>query len=89
MHLIIIVIPIIAGAGLVLLLGSGLLSRGKKLKCPACGAEFAAPAFDEKVSGLGWTFPYTGLVKCPRCGEKRSRRDYLKPEVYSASSASA
>lgn len=53
--------------------------RGKKLKCPECGTVFSAPLVDQKISGLGWTFPYTGRVKCPKCGESRSRRDYLKP----------
>ena len=55
-----------------------LAGRGRQLKCPDCGTVFAAPAVDNKRSGLGWTFPYTGFVKCPKCGESRSRRDYQK-----------
>jgi predicted RNA-binding Zn-ribbon protein involved in translation (DUF1610 family) len=55
-----------------------LAVRGKQLKCPNCGTVFNAPTVDNKISGLGWTFPYTGRVKCPKCGESRSRRDYLK-----------
>jgi len=65
---------------IVVVLGSFAVSRGKKLRCPECGTVFSAPAFDEKLSGLGWTFPYMGNVRCPKCGEKRARRDYLKPE---------
>jgi predicted RNA-binding Zn-ribbon protein involved in translation (DUF1610 family) len=52
--------------------------RGKKLKCPNCGTVFPAPLMDNKFSGLGWTFPYMGRIKCPKCGESRSRRDYQK-----------
>jgi predicted RNA-binding Zn-ribbon protein involved in translation (DUF1610 family) len=55
-----------------------LAGRTKKLKCPDCGTVFNAPAMDNKRSGLGWTLPYLGVVKCPNCGEKRSRRDYQK-----------
>jgi len=49
-----------------------LLSRGKQLKCPDCEHVFYAPVMEEKLSGLGWTFPYMGSVKCPKCGNKRS-----------------
>ena len=49
---------------------------GKSLKCPDCGEVFKAPAMDEKLSGLGWTFPYMGRVACPKCGARRSRGDY-------------
>jgi hypothetical protein len=55
-----------------------LAGRGKLLKYPDCGTVFAPPAVDAKRSGMGWTLPYTGSVKCPKCGEKRSRRDYQK-----------
>jgi hypothetical protein len=72
---IIVTIPIVA---VVALMGSALLSRGKRLKC---GTVFSAPALDEKLSGLGWTFPYMGNVKCPKCAEKRRRKDYLTPEA--------
>ncbi|MEM0121517.1 MAG: hypothetical protein QW688_08785 [Thermoprotei archaeon] len=68
----------------VVFLGSSyILSRGRRLKCPECGNVFRAPMFDEKISGLGLTFPYMGRVKCPKCGVKRGRRDYLavKSEV--------
>jgi ribosomal protein S27AE len=75
---IIVTIPIVA---VVALMGSALLSRGKRLKCPECGTVFSAPALDEKLSGLGWTFPYMGNVKCPKCAEKRRRKDYLTPEA--------
>jgi len=53
-----------------------LLSRGKQLKCPECEHVFNAPVMEEKISGLGWTLPYMGRVKCPKCDNKRSRRDY-------------
>ena len=55
-----------------------LANRTKKLKCPDCGTIFNAPAFDVKRSGLGWTLPYLGSVKCPKCGRARGRRDYQK-----------
>jgi predicted RNA-binding Zn-ribbon protein involved in translation (DUF1610 family) len=55
-----------------------LAGRGRRLKCPDCGTVFAAPSVDLKRSGLGWTPPYMGVVKCPKCGESRSRRDYQK-----------
>lgn len=60
---------------------SMLAVRGKMLKCPECGTTFKAPMVDNKLSGLGWTFPYTGRVKCPNCGQSRNRRDYLKPTI--------
>jgi uncharacterized C2H2 Zn-finger protein len=56
----------------------GLSARGKKLKCPDCGTVFSAPAVDMKRSGLGWTPAYMGVVKCPKCGQTRPRRDYSK-----------
>jgi uncharacterized C2H2 Zn-finger protein len=58
---------------------SMLAVRGKQLKCPECGTVFKGPMADNKRSGLGWTFPYLGTIKCPKCGQSRSRRDYLKP----------
>ena len=58
-----------------------LRGRGKLLKCPDCGMVFAAPAFDDKISGLGKTFAGTGRLKCPKCGISRSRRDYLKADA--------
>ena len=57
-----------------------LVGKGKRLKCPSCGTVFTAPAMDLKRTGLGWTFPYLGRVKCPECGKSRSRRDYQKSE---------
>ena len=60
-----------------------LLSRGKQLKCPDCEYIFNAPIMEEKWSGLGWTFPYMGVIKCHKCGNKRSRRDYSKVEAES------
>jgi predicted RNA-binding Zn-ribbon protein involved in translation (DUF1610 family) len=52
--------------------------KGKQLKCPDCGTVFSPPAMDQKRSGLGWTLPFMGNVKCPTCGESRGRRDYQK-----------
>gem|GEM_PF-850695 len=69
--LLIIVIPIVVGV---------LLSRGKQLKCPDCGCVFNTPIMDKKTMGFGLTFPYLGIVKCPKCGIKRSRCDYDKIE---------
>lgn len=56
-----------------------LAGRGRRLKCPDCGTVFAAPAMDTKRSGTGWTLPYMGNVRCPKCGQSRGRRDYQKP----------
>lgn len=58
-----------------------LLSRGKQLKCPDCEYIFNAPNLEEKWTGLGWTLPYMGVIRCPECGKKRSRRDYNKVET--------
>jgi uncharacterized C2H2 Zn-finger protein len=55
--------------------------RRKMLKCPDCGTVFNAPALDKKRSGLGWTIPYLGVVKCPKCGQSRGRRDYQTVKV--------
>ncbi len=63
-----------------------LAGRGKSLKCPDCGTVFSAPAMDTKRSGTGWTLPYMGNVKCPKCGEARSRRDYQKAPPASPTS---
>jgi uncharacterized C2H2 Zn-finger protein len=63
-----------------------LAGRAKMLKCPDCGTVFAAPAMDLKRSGLGWTIPYLGVVKCPKCGESRSRRDYQKAPIAAKTS---
>jgi hypothetical protein len=54
------------------------LNRGKRFKCPNCGKVFKAPLFDEKMLGVGWTFPYLGNVECPHCHTTRSRRAYGK-----------
>jgi uncharacterized C2H2 Zn-finger protein len=69
---------IVGGVIVILFVALALLTRGKELKCPDCGTVFKAPAMDEKRSGLGWTIPYLGYVKCPKCGERRSRSDYQK-----------
>jgi uncharacterized C2H2 Zn-finger protein len=58
-----------------------LAGRKKMLKCPECGNVFAAPAFDNKRSGLGSTLPYLGQLKCPKCGQGRGRRDYKTVKV--------
>lgn len=63
---------------LVIVVMVALAGRGKRLKCPDCGTVFNPPAMDNKRSGLGWTPPYMGIVKCPQCGESRPRRDYQK-----------
>jgi uncharacterized C2H2 Zn-finger protein len=75
-----VVIPVVVIAVAIFVI-LALSTRGKMLKCPNCGTVFAAPAVDQKRSGLGWTFPYTGIVKCPKCGESRPRRDYQKAPV--------
>jgi len=53
-----------------------LLARGKWLKCPQCGEVFKAPMVDQRRTGIGVNPPYLGRVKCPKCGQMRSRRDY-------------
>jgi ssDNA-binding Zn-finger/Zn-ribbon topoisomerase 1 len=70
---VLVVIVVIAVVGI-------LLSRGKQLKCPDCENTFTAPIMEEKLTGLGYTLPYMGIVRCPKCGNKRSRRDYNKVE---------
>ncbi|MGH9918802.1 MAG: hypothetical protein ACRD6W_08050 [Nitrososphaerales archaeon] len=58
-----------------------LAGRTKMLKCPECGSVFAAPAFDNRRSGSGWTLPYLGKLRCPKCGQSRGRRDYQTVKV--------
>ncbi len=70
-------IPIVAII-IVIFLALGLVSRGKKLKCPECGTVFPAPMVDEKRTVGGFTFPYTGQLTCPKCGAKHSRSDFRK-----------
>lgn len=60
-----------------------LAGRGKMLKCPDCGNVFPPPYTDLKRSGTGWTLPRLGVVKCPKCGESRARKDYLKGPAIS------
>jgi len=60
----------------VLFLVLALLTRGKWLKCPDCGQVFKAPMVDQRRTGIGVNPPYLGRVKCPKCGQMRSRRDY-------------
>ena len=55
-----------------------LVSRGKWLKCPDCGEAFKAPLVDQRYTGIGVSPPGLGRVKCPKCGQLRSRRDYQK-----------
>ncbi len=69
-------VPIVILVVAVVLLS--IAGRRRQLKCPDCGTVFAAPAMDVKRSGLGWTLPFMGNVKCPKCGQSRSRRDYQK-----------
>ncbi|MDR2707621.1 MAG: hypothetical protein LBB87_02585 [Nitrososphaerota archaeon] len=57
-----------------------ILSHGKQLKCPDCERIFNAPIMEEKYTGFGWTLPYMGNITCPKCGNKRSRRDFNKVE---------
>ena len=64
-----------------------LAGNSKKLKCPGCGTVFAAPSVDIRKSGAGWTLPYMGKVKCPKCGESRSRRGYQKAPPQSKAPA--
>ena len=60
----------------ILFLVLALLTRGKWLKCPDCGQVFKAPMVDQRRTGIGVNPPYLGRVKCPKCGQMRSRRDY-------------
>lgn len=52
------------------------VSMAKFLVCPNCGKIFKSPVMDLKFIGLGWTVPGLGVVKCPECGEKKSRKHY-------------
>ncbi|MCL2643064.1 MAG: hypothetical protein FWD52_06105 [Candidatus Bathyarchaeota archaeon] len=76
---IVIVVLTLVVFGVIVVVGV-LLSRSKQLKCPDCEQVFNAPIMEEKLLGFGWTFPYTGTIRCPKCGNKRSRRDYNKVE---------
>jgi predicted RNA-binding Zn-ribbon protein involved in translation (DUF1610 family) len=71
----------------ILYLGLALLARGKWLKCPDCGNIFRAPMVDQRRTGIGVNPPYLGRVKCPKCGQMRSRRDYQSVPRPTADSA--
>jgi predicted RNA-binding Zn-ribbon protein involved in translation (DUF1610 family) len=71
----------------VLFLVLALLTRGKWLKCPDCGQVFKAPMYDQRMTGIGVNPPYLGKVKCPKCGQLRSRRDYQSVPRPTADSA--
>jgi hypothetical protein len=71
----VVAIPLVVIA--ILILVPALLVRGKRLKCPDCDEEFSAPLMDTRYAGIGWSPPYMGRVKCPKCGQMRSRRDYI------------
>lgn len=58
-----------------------LAGRTRWLKCPSCGNVFKAPSVDNRRPATGWTLPYMGTVKCPKCGESRPRRDYQTVKV--------
>jgi len=64
-----------------------LLTRGQWLRCPDCGETFKAPAMDQRYTGIGLSPPGLGRVKCPKCGQMRSRRDYQKVPQPAASGA--
>ncbi len=55
-----------------------LRTRGQWLKCPECGEVFKAPATDQKTVGAGPVPAGIGSVVCPKCGNARARRHYLK-----------
>jgi uncharacterized C2H2 Zn-finger protein len=63
---------------LIIFVAASLLAGRQMLKCPECGNVFRSPRVETKRSGLGWTLPYMGKIKCPKCGESRGRRDYQK-----------
>lgn len=74
----VILVPLIVVAVLVVsIVVAALLNRGKQLKCPKCGQVFKSPLMDDKLIA-GWTLPYMGTVKCPRCGAELSRQEYGK-----------
>jgi predicted RNA-binding Zn-ribbon protein involved in translation (DUF1610 family) len=80
MNPVLIIVTVIIVILVLIIVLAAVLNRGKQLKCPDCEHVFNAPIMEEKISGLGWTFPYAGRIKCPKCGKSRSRRDYNKPE---------
>ncbi|MCL2476273.1 hypothetical protein [Candidatus Bathycorpusculum sp.] len=80
MNPVLIIVTVIIVVLVLIIVLAAVLNRGKQLKCPDCEHVFNAPIMEEKISGLGWTFPYAGRIKCPKCGKNRSRRDYNKPE---------
>jgi len=73
------VIVIVTFSVLGIIIGvAALLNRGKQLRCPDCENTFNAPILEQKTLGFGWTLPYMGTIRCPKCGKNRSRRDYTK-----------
>ena len=71
-------VVILLAALVLVFLVPALLTRGKWLKCPDCGEVFKAPMMDQRYTGIGLSPPGLGRVKCPKCGQMRSRRDYQK-----------
>jgi DNA-directed RNA polymerase subunit RPC12/RpoP len=78
MAIFLVIMILIFAVFVVLVLFSVLASRNTELKCPNCSATFQAPISDQKITDLGFTFPNIGVVACPKCGEKRHRKDYEK-----------
>ena len=64
-----------------------LYARGKWLKCPDCGEVFKGPLMDQRAYGIGFSPPYLGRVKCPKCGQVRFRRDYQRAAPPAAGGA--
>ncbi len=48
----------------------------KYIRCENCGSVFKSPAMDQKRFGYGLTIPGLGLVECPGCHERTSRKHY-------------
>ncbi len=51
-----------------------------KIVCPKCNFVFDRPRMDLKITGLGWTFPGLGVIKCPNCGYKAPRDEFSVAE---------
>ncbi len=50
----------------------------KFLKCPKCGQGFKAPKMDLKFTGLGYSIPGLGVIKCPDCDYRDRRKRFIE-----------
>lgn len=46
----------------------------KFIKCPECGHVFKRPVVDRKFTGLGFSPPGMGVLRCPECKFEKRRK---------------